>query len=185
VRDTARGPVFAGRSTVGLPVASPDPRAAAGGPAGRAWCGEAPRSASTPLRLPPWRYPDDHIHTKIHTEVSLRGDPMPTTRPSTLPGPRSADTHDVRQELPIPAHALPHRTPRELVTLARRGLEEAAETRTDGLRYATAHLAALRAAAAVLTARARPAPGRRRRLTPVWSLLFMAPPEPGEPASFL
>src|SRR5262249_54997489 len=124
---------------------------------------------------------DDHIHTRGQ---ALRGDPMPTTRPSTLPGPRSADTHDVRQELPIPAHALPHRTPRELVTLARRGLEEAAETRTDALRYATAHLAALRAAAAVLTARARPAPGRRSRLTSVWSLLVMVAPELSEWASF-
>jgi hypothetical protein len=69
---------------------------------------------------------------------------MLTTRPSALPGPRSADALDGRQELPVPAHALPHRTPRELIALARRGLNEAAETRTDGLRYATAHLAALR-----------------------------------------
>src|SRR5262249_41760948 len=57
-------------------------------------------------------------------------------------------------------------------------------TRTDGLRYATAHLAALRAAAAVLTARARPAPGRRSRLTSVWSLLVMVAPELSEWASF-
>src|SRR5262244_1422236 len=109
---------------------------------------------------------------------------MPTTRPSTLPGPRSADTHDVRQELPIPAHALPHRTPRELVTLARRGLDEAAEIRPDGLRYATAHLAALRAAAAVLAARATPAPSRRSRLTNVWSLLVLVAPELSEWAAF-
>ncbi|MGH3714258.1 MAG: SAV_6107 family HEPN domain-containing protein, partial [Micromonosporaceae bacterium] len=56
----------------------------------------------------------------------------------------------------IPAHALPHRTPAELLKLARRGLLEAVGTPADGLRYATAHLAALRAAAAVLAARARP-----------------------------
>src|SRR5947199_10214800 len=92
---------------------------------------------------------------------------MPTT-------PRAAGA---RQELPVPAHALPHRTPRELLTLARRGLEEAAETRTDGLRYATAHLAALRAAAAVLAARATSAPGRRNRLTSVWALRVMVAPE--------
>src|SRR5919201_750140 len=89
-----------------------------------------------------------------------------------------------RQELPVPASALPHRTPRELIALARRGLDEAAETRTDGLRYATAHLAALRAAAAVLAARATPAPGRRSRLTSVWALLVMVAPELREWASY-
>ncbi len=77
----------------------------------------------------------------------------------------------------VPAHALPHRTPAELLVLARRGLAEAEEQRVDGLRYATAHLAALRAAAAVLAARARPAPGRRSRLTSVWALLTLVAPE--------
>ena len=100
-------------------------------------------------------------------------------------GPTGAAPRPVgRQELPVPAHALPHRTPRELLTLARRGLEEAAEIRTDGMRYATAHLAALRAAAAVLAARARPAPGRRSRLTSVWSLLVMVAPELSEWAAY-
>jgi hypothetical protein len=97
---------------------------------------------------------------------------MPTR---TLPG---------RRELAIPVHAFPHRTPRELVTLARRGLDEAAEIRTDGLRYATAHLAALRAAAAVLAARATPAPGRRSRLTNVWTLLVVIAPELSDWAAF-
>jgi SAV_6107-like HEPN len=89
-----------------------------------------------------------------------------------------------RRELAIPVHAFPHRTPRELVALARHGLDEAATVRPEGLRYATAHLAALRAAAAVLAARATPAPGRRSRLTNVWSLLVMVAPELGEWASF-
>ena len=89
-----------------------------------------------------------------------------------------------RRELPISAHALPHRTPRELLALARRGLAEAAETRADGLRYATAHLAALRAAASVLAARATAAPGRRNRLTSVWALLVIAAPEMSEWAAF-
>lgn len=89
-----------------------------------------------------------------------------------------------RRELAIPVHAFPHRTPRELVTLARRGLDEAAEIRTDGLRYATAHLAALRAAAAVLAARATPAPSRRSRLTNVWTLLVLVAPELSEWAAF-
>jgi hypothetical protein len=84
----------------------------------------------------------------------------------------------------VPAHALPHRTPAELLVLARHGLAEAEEQRVDGLRYATAHLAALRAAAAVLAARARPAPGRRGRLTSVWVLLTLVAPELSEWAEY-
>jgi hypothetical protein len=89
------------------------------------------------------------------------------------------------RELPaIPAHALPHRTPRELLLMARRGLLEAMETRADGQRYATAHLAALRAAAAVLAARARPTPQRRGRPTSVWVLLTLVAPELSEWAAY-
>jgi hypothetical protein len=85
----------------------------------------------------------------------------------------------------VPAHVLPHRTPAELLALARLGLAEAAQTSADGLRYATAHLAALRAAAAVLAARARPEPGARRsRVTSVWHLLTAVAPELAEWASF-
>src|SRR5262249_7475322 len=84
----------------------------------------------------------------------------------------------------VPAHVLPHRTPAELLTIARQGLDEAARTRPDGLRYAAAHLAALRAAAAVLAARARPEPGRRSRLTNVWFLLAGVAPELSEWAAF-
>ncbi len=47
----------------------------------------------------------------------------------------------------VPAHVLPHRSPAELLSIARAGLAEADRTQADGLRYATAHLAALRAAA--------------------------------------
>jgi hypothetical protein len=105
---------------------------------------------------------------------------MPTIGSSAAPS-RSTPG---RRELAMPMHAFPHRTPRELVALARRGLEEAAALRSDGLRYATAHLAALRAAAAVLAARATPAPGRRNRLTNVWSLLVLVAPELSEWATF-
>ncbi|WP_433833828.1 SAV_6107 family HEPN domain-containing protein [Actinoplanes sp. CA-015351] len=73
---------------------------------------------------------------------------------------------------------LPHRSPAQLLTIARAGLSEAAHTTPDGLRYAAAHLAALRAAAALLAARARPAAtGRRARETSVWSLLSLVAPE--------
>ncbi|BCL12987.1 SAV_6107 family HEPN domain-containing protein [Micromonospora sagamiensis] len=84
----------------------------------------------------------------------------------------------------VPAHVLPHRTPAQLLAVARRGLVEAAQTRPDGLRYAAAHLAALRAAAALLAARARPAPARRNRITSVWVLLVGVAPELAEWATF-
>ncbi|MER7166311.1 SAV_6107 family HEPN domain-containing protein [Micromonospora sp. NPDC000207] len=84
----------------------------------------------------------------------------------------------------VPAHTLPHRTAPQLLAVARRGLAEAAQTRPDGLRYAAAHLAALRAAAAVLAVRARPAPTRRGRITSVWVLLCGVAPELDEWAAF-
>jgi len=82
---------------------------------------------------------------------------------------------------------LPHRTPAQLLTIAREGLIEAAETKPDGLRYATAHMAALRAAAALLAARARPSArgsSRRTKATSVWSLLVMVAPEFGDWAGY-
>ncbi|GGM38113.1 hypothetical protein GCM10011608_23470 [Micromonospora sonchi] len=84
----------------------------------------------------------------------------------------------------VPAHVLPHRTPAQLLRVARQGLVEAALTRPDGLRYAAAHLAALRAAAGMLAARARPAPTRRSRVTNVWVLLAGVAPELDEWASY-
>ncbi len=121
----------------------------------------------------------------------------PISRDATAPASRAEPTLPARfavsvppapavapDQPTVPAHALPHRTPAELLGLARRGLAEAAEQRVDGLRYATAHLAALRAAAAVLAARARPAPGRRGKLTSVWVLLTLVAPELGEWAAF-
>jgi HEPN superfamily protein len=97
--------------------------------------------------------------------------PTGATRSGISPAPSARD-------LPtVPAHALPHRSSTELLALARHGLAEAAETRPDGQRYATAHLAALRAAAAVLVARARPTPTRRGRPTNVWALLALVAPE--------
>jgi hypothetical protein len=64
---------------------------------------------------------------------------------------------------PLPVQA------RELLGSAARGLLEAYVTPEPARRYATAHLAALRAAAAVLAARAHPV--RRGRIRSVWSLL--------------
>jgi hypothetical protein len=52
-----------------------------------------------------------------------------------------------------------------------------------GLRYALAHVAALRATAALLAARARPAPGRRVQRN-AWVLLAELAPEFAEWATF-
>jgi SAV_6107-like HEPN len=84
----------------------------------------------------------------------------------------------------VPTHTLPQRTPIELIVIARRGLAEARATESSAQSYATAHLAALRAAAAVLAARARPAPTGRRRITSVWVLLTMVAPELSDWAAF-
>jgi hypothetical protein len=110
--------------------------------------------------------------------------PMPELSP---PGTAHAPTSAAQapEKTAIPAHMLPHRSPGQLLAIAREGLAEAAHTRPDGLRYATAHLAALRAAAAVLSARARPAAhNRRTRITSAWSLLVLVAPEFSEWASY-
>jgi hypothetical protein len=70
-----------------------------------------------------------------------------------------------------------------LLASARHGLDEAATSSRPAQRYASAHLAALRAAAAVLAARARPEiPGVRRvrRSRNAWVLLSQVAPELGE-----
>jgi hypothetical protein len=118
------------------------------------------------------------------TEVSGAGGSGAETAGVPMPGPMPGLAHaptaaaQVAEKPTIPAHMLPHRTPTQLLTIARQGLDEAAHTRPEGLRYATAHLAALRAAAAVLAARARPAAHTRRsRVTSAWSLLVLVAPE--------
>ncbi|MBB4694337.1 hypothetical protein BKA14_004485 [Actinoplanes abujensis] len=104
----------------------------------------------------------------------------------SVPGLAHAPTAAARADAPtVPAHMLPQRTPAQLLAIARDGLAEAARTQPDGIRYATAHLAALRAAAAVLAARARPAPASRRsKVTSVWSLLVLVAPDFGEWANY-
>jgi hypothetical protein len=68
---------------------------------------------------------------------------------------------------------------------ARRGLAEAADESAPAARYVAAHLAALRAAAAVVAARGEPVtPGRRRRPRSVWELLPQVEPTLAEWAAF-
>jgi len=78
---------------------------------------------------------------------------------------------------PPPAAAL------ALIEQARSGLAAAAAAEEAAERYAGAHLAALRGAAAVVAVRARPDRGRTRPLS-VWALLASVAPELREWAAF-
>jgi hypothetical protein len=73
-----------------------------------------------------------------------------------------------------------------LIDLARDGLADATAATAPAERYAAAHLSALRAAAAVIGARARPEPPPARRVRPLsaWVLLATVAPELGEWAAF-
>lgn len=78
---------------------------------------------------------------------------------------------------PVPYQA------RELLGSAARGLLEAYSIPDPARRYATAHLAALRAAAAVLAARAHPV-RQRGRIRSAWTLLPTVAPQLQEWATF-
>jgi hypothetical protein len=67
---------------------------------------------------------------------------------------------------------------------AAESLSEAISSPDVPTRYACAHVAALRAAAALLAARARPAPTRRRPQKNAWVLLAEVAPELAEWAAF-
>ena len=71
----------------------------------------------------------------------------------------------------------------DLLGSARRSLTEASIAATAAERYAAAHLAALRAAAAVLASRGRPS-SRRSRVLSVWVVLPQVAPELGEWSEF-
>lgn len=90
----------------------------------------------------------------------------------SLSGP-AGDVHPVLRRATAPPAAL------DLLAQARSGLDEAAGLDTANERYATAHLAALRTAAAVLAARGRPetSPRRRARIRSAWEVLPEIAPE--------
>lgn len=80
-------------------------------------------------------------------------------------------------------YALPATTHAYLARAAA-SLQEAITAPDIPARYACAHVAALRAAAALLAARARPTPARRRPQKNAWVLLAEVAPELGEWATF-
>ncbi len=105
--------------------------------------------------------------------VRSRRPSAPRLRPCPLtdrPGERCAPRAP-------PGHAPPAAL--DLLAQARAGLDEAAVLETSNERYATAHLAALRTAAAVLAARAQPEPTARRRarIRSAWEVLPEIAPE--------
>lgn len=109
--------------------------------------------------------------------------PMSTASMST--GPAGAGPGGQR---PAGALPMPRSVPGAVLSLlrtARQGLAEA-EAETDaGTRYIGAHLAALRAAAAIVAARGEPGTGaRRRRPRSVWELLPQVEPALAEWAAF-
>jgi hypothetical protein len=71
-----------------------------------------------------------------------------------------------------------------LMASARRGLAAAEDESSAGARYVAAHLAALRAAAAVVAVKAEPAGARRKRPQSVWDLLPRVEPALAEWAAF-
>ncbi|MFG2836723.1 SAV_6107 family HEPN domain-containing protein [Streptomyces zaomyceticus] len=96
----------------------------------------------------------------------------PRRRPAPAQSGPASDIHPVPRRTAAPPAAL------DLLAKARAGLVEAAALERPHERYAAAHLAALRAAAAVLAARARPETDRRRqRIRSAWELLAELAPE--------
>ena len=89
-----------------------------------------------------------------------------------------------QQALAGPRHRISP-TVLNLLQTARRGLAEADAEGDPGTRYICAHLAALRAAAAIVAARGEPGTGgRRRRPRSVWELLPQVEPALAEWAAF-
>nr|WP_149179344.1 SAV_6107 family HEPN domain-containing protein [Streptomyces sp. TRM49041] len=88
----------------------------------------------------------------------------------------ASDVHPVPRRSSAPPAAL------DLLAQARAGLAEASTLDSPNERYATAHLAALRTAAAVLAVRGRPetGPRGRRRIRSAWDVLPETAPELAE-----
>ncbi|MCZ7413788.1 MULTISPECIES: SAV_6107 family HEPN domain-containing protein [unclassified Streptomyces] len=91
-----------------------------------------------------------------------------------------SDIHPVPRPAVVPPAVL------GLLSQAQHGLDEAVAHEQPNERYATAHLAALRTAAAVLAVRGRPEkqPRARRRIRSAWEVLPEVAPELAEWSAF-
>jgi hypothetical protein len=114
--------------------------------------------------------------TEPHRDPHRRSTEMTsaTLTPALIPAPRRA---------PRPVVAPTPRAALALLRQASEGLAEAHRRPEPLMRYPAAYLAALRAGAAVLALRARPAP-KRRASRSVWSLLGDVAPELAEWAAY-
>jgi hypothetical protein len=112
--------------------------------------------------------PQAHTHTQAPAPAPHRA---PVPHPGSRPGRTAFD-------LPAATHSY--------LARAASSLQEAMTTSEVPMRYACAHVAALRATAALLAARATPAspPRRGRQQKNAWVLLAEVAPELGEWAAF-
>jgi hypothetical protein len=112
-------------------------------------------------------------------QLPLQADPDPTGS-SRYPYRPPSDIHPVPRRATAPPAAL------DLLAQAVRGLAEARAMEGPLERYAAAHLAALRATAAVLAVRGRPetTPRGRRKIRSAWEVLPEAAPELAEWAAY-
>ena len=113
--------------------------------------------------------------------------PMRTRAADRAAAERTPAEHGPGGGRPSPS-GLPRRmAPNAMALLesARRGLADAVDETSPAGRYVAAHLAALRAAAAVVAVRGEPSSGsRRRRPRSVWELLPQVEPTLAEWAAF-
>ncbi|MBM9505503.1 hypothetical protein ITX44_13270 [Streptomyces sp. KK5PA1] len=134
-----------------------------------------PRVPSTP------RVPTAPGVPGVHGITGVPGVPdFPgVTRAAGAPGGDRGDGGDVH---PVLRRAAAAPAALDLLTQAHAGLAEAATLQTPNERYATAHLAALRTAAAVLAVRGRPeaTARQRRRIRTAWEVLPEVAPELAE-----
>jgi len=139
-----------------------------------------PRRAETALRAPASE-PSGAPHRAWHTPAL---EPYGASTPGR-PGRAADETrHPARGRRRLASvSAPPPATALALIEQARRGLAAADSAEEAAERYAGAHLAALRGAAAVVAMRGRPDRRRSRPLS-VWALLASLAPELREWATF-
>lgn len=124
----------------------------------------------------------------VNAVTSAQGRTPMRTRTDRAPAERTPAERGPGSGRPSPTGLPRHRmAPSALALLdsARRGLADAVDETSSAGRYVAAHLAALRAAAAVVAVRGEPSSGsRRRRPRSVWELLPQVEPALAEWAAF-
>ena len=130
---------------------------------------------------PPQDGPGEPPEDQPRVDLSYPAPGEPADDPADQP---PADEHPEEPDVTATTLTRPPLSPaaRVLLDRSRAGLLHAAAARTCSERYIAAHMAALRAAAAVLAVKGRP--GSRGGPRSVWEVLPRIAPEMGEWASF-